>query len=499
MKGLKGKRGRIFWGFCSAAAVMLAMGGCQPTPEQEVITQKENINDVVEKYAGETTQVDTDGENSTRSLSLKEQLGVPDTISFDITIGSGKGKITGKDVVIEMPDVTQAGAASVIRADFSDEELMAMIDKFTGGRTLYEPRPITKEDLMESIERTQALINELKANGSEEDQKQIPSLEEEIKFRQQSMDEVLAEADVKAIPAQFPAGEDEVSFLVENTDEELRYEVGISKEASAHIVSLSKSRHSVYEYLVTQEFVRDLFTGEERSKMLDSFETNTCKYTKDDAVDLCMEFLRDYGISTENLFVRSVEPVAYYDPRMQTVGESLGYEINLNHGVGGLSQTMTDNHIMYMSEDGAVYGENEGRLTYDYEDIILHVTDDGVVSLQWVNPMEVGEIISDQVTLKSFDEIRPIMEQHLEMAYESYNSDCYENGLSFKVTRISFGLMRVQNKDDEMNYTLIPVWDVFGMIELDDTHSEDEALFMKNSVMTINAMDGSIINRNTGY
>ena len=56
---------------------------------------------------------------------------------------------------------------------------------------------------------------------------------------------------------------------------------------------------------------------------------------------------------------------------------------------------------------------------------------------------------------------------------------------------MTFGMMRVQNPDSEEEYTLIPVWDVFA-------YNPDDTLGTR-SLMTINAMDGSIISRNTGY
>ena len=48
-------------------------------------------------------------------------------------------------------------------------------------------------------------------------------------------------------------------------------------------------------------------------------------------------------------------------------------------------------------------------------------------------------------------------------------------------------MMRVQNENNENDFTLIPVWDVFST-QLGDY-----------SLVTVNAMDGSIITRENGY
>ena len=57
--------------------------------------------------------------------------------------------------------------------------------------------------------------------------------------------------------------------------------------------------------------------------------------------------------------------------------------------------------------------------------------------------------------------------------------------------KIVFGMMRVQNPDSDGEYTLVPVWDVFAYLS--------DGTLSASSMMTINAMDGSIISRNTGY
>ena len=61
-----------------------------------------------------------------------------------------------------------------------------------------------------------------------------------------------------------------------------------------------------------------------------------------------------------------------------------------------------------------------------------------------------------------------------------------------EIGKITLGLMRIQNKDDEDNYTLIPVWDVF---EKNTLNGQIDTM----SMMTINAMDGSVIDRTVGY
>jgi hypothetical protein len=61
--------------------------------------------------------------------------------------------------------------------------------------------------------------------------------------------------------------------------------------------------------------------------------------------------------------------------------------------------------------------------------------------------------------------------------------------------------VKVQNSDE---YYLLPVWDFLGYVEYDwDMTPGDRAVsqnFYRNmSILTINAIDGSILDRNLGY
>ena len=133
-------------------------------------------------------------------------------------------------------------------------------------------------------------------------------------------------------------------------------------------------------------------------------------------------------------------------------------------------------------------------MPYDYERLEVIVTDQGVTELKWENPMAEGEALVDHVTLMSFDQIQQIIQEQAGYAWEKYMSaDGLESETpKIRLGKIVFGMMRVQNPDKEGEYTLIPVWDVFPI------NSATEAV-NDGSMMTINAMDGSIIDRSSGH
>ena len=485
----------LFAAFMAGTCLFLA--ACQPTPETEIISQKEDIQDVIQDYTQAGDASGSSGDTSGQpGQTLAQRLGVPESISFEITSENGDATITADNIPVEFPQADRAGAATVVRADLTDEQLWTLVDGFTQGVELYEPLPSTKEDLQENIEEMQEEINAIRESGSEEEQGQIPELEELIRFRQSFIETAPSRDSLEYIPISREWEIDESgmeSINGDNNQGDMTYSVYANKDASTYTVSLSKEETSISKdaSLWTETALQGI-SGGMGEKGKNSFENKICACTDEEAVQTALDFLSAQGIATEDLIARKIEPVILCDFNQETVSEGyVGYKIDLCRSVGDIPQTFTDDHIWYMDMNGEVAPENEGRVPYDYESLTITVTDDGIVDFYWNNPMEIIQVLSEDVALKSFDEIQKIMEQQVLMAYESYFPDGYEYEIPLKLGKVTFGMMRVQNPDSEEEYTLIPVWDVFA-------YNPDDTLGTR-SLMTINAMDGSIISRNTGY
>lgn len=485
----------LFAAFMAGTCLFLA--ACQPTPETEIISQKEDIQDVIQDYTQAGDASGSSGDTSGQpGQPLAQRLGVPESISFEITSENGGATITADNIPVEFPQADRAGAATVVRADLTDEQLWTLVEGFTQGVELYEPLPSTKEDLQENIEEMQEEINAIRESGSEEEQGQIPELEELIRFRQSFIETAPSRDSLEYIPISREWEIDESgmeSINGDNNQGDMTYSVYAHKDASTYTVSLSKEETSISKdaSLWTETALQGI-SGGMGEKGKNSFENKICACTDEEAVQTALDFLSEQGIATEDLIARKIEPVILCDFNQETVSEGyVGYKIDLCRSVGDIPQTFTDDHIWYMDMNGEVLPENEGRVPYDYESLTITVTDDGIVDFYWDNPMEITQILSENVALKSFDEIQKIIEQHALMAYESYSKDGYDLGEPLKMGKITFGMMRVQNPDSEEEYTLVPVWDVFA-------YNPDDTLGTR-SLMTINAMDGSIISRNTGY
>ncbi|WP_046442015.1 DUF6034 family protein, partial [Christensenella hongkongensis] len=67
--------------------------------------------------------------------------------------------------------------------------------------------------------------------------------------------------------------------------------------------------------------------------------------------------------------------------------------------------------------------------------------------------------------------------------------------IDLNVDRILFGYLRIKQQNDETKFDIVPVWDFFGNSDILNQLGNGNY----NSILTINAIDGSVIDRNSGF
>lgn len=131
------------------------------------------------------------------------------------------------------------------------------------------------------------------------------------------------------------------------------------------------------------------------------------------------------------------------------------------------------------------------------------VTRNGIDTVDFYNRYDIGEVKTENLNLLPFDEIMQIYEKMMQI--EHANFDGYAESLKFEIDRITFGYTRIyEPASSSQTGVLVPAWDFFGETTTEykledgttDFYYGDDKV---HSQMTINAIDGSIINRELGY
>ena len=153
----------------------------------------------------------------------------------------------------------------------------------------------------------------------------------------------------------------------------------------------------------------------------------------------------------------------------------------------------------YIVKAAKTFNTNEADLQFRpgvYPDYIRVVVDDmKIVDWMWNHPDLIVGVMSQDVPLMPFEQIKDIFRQQVKNCYSYLVLDCFE---TIKIDKIVLSLMKKDEKDNNKASLVVPVWDFIG--------TQDSVFFgIKDggdadySFLTINAIDGSIIDRDWGY
>ena len=164
--------------------------------------------------------------------------------------------------------------------------------------------------------------------------------------------------------------------------------------------------------------------------------------------------------------------------------------------------------------------EGYSNLNNCYEVMEIIIAKEGVISLVWGHPTKITATISDNVELLKFEDIQGIFDKQIimdniqsemDMIFETNKIDVLSRRIEINEARL--GYMCISRQGYEGEYLMIPVWDFYGAEYLklrdpdeamktgNETNSEGEFVnnYSGKSYLTLNAMDGSVINRALGY
>ena len=172
-----------------------------------------------------------------------------------------------------------------------------------------------------------------------------------------------------------------------------------------------------------------------------------------------------------------------------------GYLVSYTRDLDGFPVTSEMNY------GGNLESMESTQETWAYEKVEILVNQEGLQYVQILNLYQVGEKQVENVEMKPFSEIAKIFEQMIQIQ----NADMGEDRtVNLQIDRVTLGYMRVYDPGaDSASGILVPVWDFFGT-ETGKTTIEGETMDISvcqpdYSFLTINAVDGTVINRSLGY
>lgn len=524
------------------AAGMIAVFGlsaCQKSPDSSIIVNKDMDNLIDEARNGEN------GSSNVVDVAMNYD-------SYQATLQDASlGVTVNADARVDIPNASQMSVLRVKQAPISQELLTSVQQELMSGETLYDGAILstaTKAEIEEEIRRARAEMENIADQDPDAEvyREEIQSLIDEYQATYENAPaelvwgEYLSDGALHTVEELYQRDESNEFYSWEyslNPAGDVYY--GVNDGTDGHFCSLfamnnaergnclryRSSRHG-YEFtaacytfssdlesiekgadtgvslwLADQEQIPDQikmnYGAESAEDAFQEVTDETVTISKEKAVEMADAFLEKVGI----------EGFDYYQGGMY-------YEVLdiRSHGDTDKLPYRKEFVLSYMRKtDGAfttfdaAFKHTEGWQGEDYvkkdwpvESIEFRITDDGIVGFDYNAPLQVVETVVEQSNMKSFEDIRSTFETMV-MVTNAQDADPVTGivpPVTIDIDRVVLGYTRISEADSYDTGLLIPVWDFKGTVH-DQYYGKTGVGY--GSVLTINAIDGSIIDRSLGY
>ncbi|HWS30419.1 MAG TPA: DUF6034 family protein [Clostridia bacterium] len=484
----------------------ILLTACQKTPEADIVVQK-NTEQMIEATK-ETPE-------AAETVTLAEAYEIPETLSYSEVDADGKLRIE-VDAPIELPSVNMLPVARVNAVDFSQEIVSLMFGRLCGGYEMLEtPQKSTKKQIEHDIT---GLEKELENPEYQDDERLLAEFKqmiEQLKREYPTAPEAVEPVRSEGILQEFTVKDQKngavicrymgvraycagkVGFSVVNNDD--LKEMYVTREESGIVYGGRAVRRGAYMLFSLQEKLGNygqhtMLRIADESAVPDEAE-GFLSVTPAEARSRVQALLEGMDMKVWDVFLTDDENLGNYDGIVSDAAH-YAYKFLCVREVNGVNCT-------YLTSDSSIAGDLTSPSWY-YENMQLMADDEGVFDMSWQSPLNVTEIVSENARLLSFPSIREIFRKMICIKYEPKARAEHNENVRVCVDRIVLSLQRVSEQNSYETGLLVPVWNFYGRVFTISavTGKDDSSDFWEGaseSLLTVNAIDGSIIDPLVGY
>lgn len=496
-------RTHLAWLLFFAVLSACICSGCTNSSEKHVVVQ--------EKTELNTESYHSPAENDSQSEnSLANRLQVPETNTYT-------GQFEGASLnlfcqaKIEVPDVDQVSVYKVGQKSFDQAWIDQVTGVFFGDLPVYDPlkyQEPTKEWAGEKLRRLKAFQAEgltdpyghiaSAREGGSQNPEIIYNLEKDIEQWEQAYQEAPETINkVTVSPVLNTESAEASSFfgIVEMDGAVFDYKLKNNISCPMDIGILRESGEDPdntwfgYDW---QQFIEPSSSDLPEENILSREDVEKrAGITSGQAIKMADQYMEKLGLSDFSAKYTELSQ-SYCQPEDLQAGKiyiDAAYRVIYTRDVDGFPLAPeTTAGGAYASMDGPIYN------TWGHENVEFYVNQKGLQKAVIRNLYEIQEQLVDHVELMSFPEIIEIFGQMMPIRYEN-SSD------KITVNKITLGYAKIYDPGlDSATGLLVPVWDFFGTRETTladgQTHTWTD---FTTSFLTINAADGTVIDRGLGY
>jgi hypothetical protein len=486
----------ILAGVIAAAAIIT---GCQATPEEQIVVQKD-MQQMVEKAASE------DGKKE--GATLAEYLNAPKT--YTALFDGYNGSLTvNADAKVTIPDSEGISVTRVKKRYFTQEEADRMINVFLQGAELYKAdMTLTKSEIQDILVRYYGIRDgsvpedTLSAMGFNTDNideqlnKTIEDYERQLAAAPETKEQIPAETKFHASETALnpDARVIEGMATVNGRAAYLFINNGHSNVNDVEAVFVnSKQPAGGHYYSCPYTILSD-------KELAGLRIPETFTLTKEAAQSVGEGILKELGITdmTCSGIKYAVIPAqgmnnAAPEPKQLENGE-WAYELRYQRTVNGIPITPTD------YAGNSIAHEDDMSVPWPYESLKIIVDETGVVYFDYMSPYAIEDTVTDNASLLKFAKAASVFEKMFSIAFGYLEEEAADYRLQADITEVRLGLMRITEQNSRDSGLLIPVWDFYGEVtKVPDKGEPHKISDNIEPLLTINAIDGTVIDRGLGY
>lgn len=519
----------------ATAALVMALGltGCQKSPDSSIVKNKD-LDKLVEQAQ--------DAENGGSDVSSV----AANYDAYQTTIKDDSFHVTvNVDAKVDIPSVDSLSVLRVSQKDFTQAFLDKTLETLIGDKKLYHGGALdirTRSDIENDIQGWKDEIKTLEEEHGEDSldplyQERLAELEEAYKHapaeaayfsypsdgKMQSVAQEVQSSELKDYFEWQNSLQPDADIYFGVTDNEDGFYEALYMQNSSkygNMIHYQKSRaeyaqwsdrpgavigpgarftetydpafliwNAAYSDTVPEELKRSIMSDEPIDWSEDTAETTTI--SEDEARKQADDLLAALSLTDYQYY----EGGLYYEFLANPFGSSVTYGkryiLRYMRNVDGAVVSYAGQSKF---EEGWK-GDEYVKKFWPEETLIIRISDDGIVGFDFTAPLQIEDTVVEKSALKSFDEVKNTFEQMITVT--NAQNDDMEQSVEIDISRVTLSYARISEQDSYDKGLLVPVWDFMGSKKI--LYGDIDQIESPGSQLTINAIDGTIVNRALGY
>jgi|GEM_PF-7132564 len=497
--------------------IAFIMSGCQATPE-DLIVQQKDTDELLEKiYAeDEPESADSDPVETEADEERTDEYRAIDHASFDMELVNGIKLSVDNDLLV--PDKETFPIVTYKRKVFTDEDINCITELFLKGNNLYhfrDDRVMTKSELEEMIIMLKRDYSSLDSEVAK--MKGITDINELYKLR----DDALAECyeELETAPEEIKAEVHNMNYANHSIMGDAKVDgrmyvlyINDAEDSSRSNIEDMRPRISfsrfnyhadgykcLYKSLLTNRIIIPgigILPRVERNDWGSSYVISTalCE-DQPDEIDMTIEEAKETALDTfkqvgagDDIDISGIFLIGYSDSSYDITC----YAVELKRQIDGMPITQRS----LVTTDGMERRSDDTNRRFassvPSERMIILLNDEGILDFEWSEPVERIEEINNNAELITSQAVIENFKQAFINGYsfETFGDSEYLKNMALNEISLGYGMARIPN--DKELFMAIPLWNFYKTCET-------RGHTYTSSLITINALDGSRFNPGWGY